>query len=82
MLFAALMYHNEAAHFVFGLSILTASAWNGSSFYSKVWAARYMQQVLLPRVFFWRYIQRSFSALLSACMLPFPSTPAPYLVSL
>ena len=73
MSFAALFYHNEAAHFTFCLSILrfvltgmsvfailracailqlkmtvclcSASAWNGASFYSKVWAQKYMGQV-------------------------------------
>eukprot|EP00281_Chroomonas_sp_CCMP1168_P022466 CAMPEP_0206228970 /NCGR_PEP_ID=MMETSP0047_2-20121206/9446_1 /ASSEMBLY_ACC=CAM_ASM_000192 /TAXON_ID=195065 /ORGANISM="Chroomonas mesostigmatica_cf, Strain CCMP1168" /LENGTH=231 /DNA_ID=CAMNT_0053652235 /DNA_START=172 /DNA_END=867 /DNA_ORIENTATION=+ len=45
MVFAAFMYHNEAAHFVFALSVLCASAWNGASFYGKVWATKYRTQV-------------------------------------
>eukprot|EP00290_Baffinella_frigidus_P018724 CAMPEP_0180216946 /NCGR_PEP_ID=MMETSP0987-20121128/16600_1 /TAXON_ID=697907 /ORGANISM="non described non described, Strain CCMP2293" /LENGTH=359 /DNA_ID=CAMNT_0022176305 /DNA_START=2 /DNA_END=1081 /DNA_ORIENTATION=- len=45
MLFAALMYHSEAAHWAFAVAVCCASAWNGAGFYSKVWATRYHQEV-------------------------------------
>lgn len=45
MFFAALMYHNQIAHWVFALSMLAASAWNGAGFYGKVWATKYTSQV-------------------------------------
>eukprot|EP00282_Hemiselmis_andersenii_P014290 CAMPEP_0114137926 /NCGR_PEP_ID=MMETSP0043_2-20121206/16033_1 /TAXON_ID=464988 /ORGANISM="Hemiselmis andersenii, Strain CCMP644" /LENGTH=364 /DNA_ID=CAMNT_0001231829 /DNA_START=73 /DNA_END=1167 /DNA_ORIENTATION=+ len=45
MCFAALMYQNFYAHFLFAVCVMLASAWNGASFYGKVWALRYQAQV-------------------------------------
>lgn len=36
MFFAALMYYNHAAHFLFAVCILSASAWNGAGFYGEL----------------------------------------------
>eukprot|EP00293_Proteomonas_sulcata_P007630 CAMPEP_0184291346 /NCGR_PEP_ID=MMETSP1049-20130417/3395_1 /TAXON_ID=77928 /ORGANISM="Proteomonas sulcata, Strain CCMP704" /LENGTH=248 /DNA_ID=CAMNT_0026598779 /DNA_START=563 /DNA_END=1310 /DNA_ORIENTATION=- len=46
MYFACLMYHSQWAHWSFALCICSASAWNGASFYGKVWAAKYASQVM------------------------------------